>query len=56
MRKIHKKLGKPPKNFRHSLVECGVEYPGSVTDNWNDATCEKCQLNNPENREENENS
>lgn len=56
MRKIHKKLDQPPKKTQTSEVECEAEYPGSVTDNWNDATCEKCQLNNPENKEENENS
>ena len=52
MRKIHKKLDEPPKKMQISEVECEAEYPSSVTDNWDDATCEKCQLNNPEKQED----
>jgi len=49
-RKVHKKLDRPPKNLRMATVECLVEYPTVVTDHWFKATCKKCQLNNPENK------
>ncbi len=48
MRKIHKKLDMPPINLRFSVVECGSDYPGVVTDNWRDTTCQRCQEKNPE--------
>lgn len=42
MRKIHKKLGEPPKKMQISEVECGVEYPTVTTEKWEDTTCPKC--------------
>ena len=43
MRKIHKKLDRDRKVFRIPSVECAVEYPTVVTDNWRDVTCPKCK-------------
>ena len=41
-RKIHKKKDEPPKKIQISEVECGAEYPTSISDTWQHVTCLKC--------------